>query len=69
MSNCLICFETINSVTTLVFCIRCNIKMHINCFDKYNINKGYTKCPHCQRIGVIGVLAEYLQTKSNQLQK
>lgn len=67
MSECLICYEIINNVTDLAFCGRCNIKMHIKCFDKYNIGRGYTKCPHCQMIGVIGIV-ENLINKSNKFE-
>ncbi len=53
---CFICYEINQSVPDYTFCTNCNIEMHKNCFDKYNINMNMnnTLCPHCQGIGVIG---------------
>ena len=55
MPECLICFESVTKRES-ASCIRCNIHMHDYCFDRYMGHRNYTKCPHCQRIGVIGIM-------------
>ena len=53
-SECLICWEKIDN-QELVTCVRCKIKIHKVCEDKYRTNKDYCKCPHCQRRGSLGI--------------
>ena len=43
-------------------CVRCNIKLHYNCYEKTSESEFYTKCINCNRIGSIG----YLNSKENQ---
>jgi excinuclease UvrABC ATPase subunit len=51
--NCLICWEETQK-HNLVECHRCHIKLHDYCHDTYSANRGYTVCPHCQRVGTLG---------------
>ena len=51
--KCLICWEKID-VTDLVECTRCNIYMHAHCEETFR-GKGHCKCPHCQRVGTLGI--------------
>lgn len=53
--ECFICWEKIDN-PRLVKCVRCKIKMHNNCENKYRCNKDYCKCPHCQRYGSLGII-------------
>jgi len=53
--TCLICWEQIN-IRELTKCVRCNISLHHLCEETYRGDKGYCKCPHCQRIGSLGSL-------------
>lgn len=53
--ECLICLDNINSIVKIK-CIRCNIYLHNDCFQIYNRDKKYTLCPHCQRVGVMGII-------------
>ena len=50
--KCLICLEDFDSQKWSK-CIRCNILLHNICEKTYRGQKGYCKCPHCQRIGTI----------------
>jgi hypothetical protein len=52
--TCLICWETINK-KQYVMCVQCNIVMHNICTNQLLKNKNYTQCPHCRRVGVLGV--------------
>lgn len=51
-----ICYYCDNEIpkNELTRCIRCNIKIHYNCFQQGN-NKKYTECPNCQKIGTLGI--------------
>jgi hypothetical protein len=51
--TCLICWENIDSKKWSK-CIKCNIVMHNSCEENYRGERGYCKCPHCQRAGTIG---------------
>jgi hypothetical protein len=55
--ECFICWEKLD-VKKHVKCVRCNISLHKTCESTYRNEKGYTKCPHCQRIGVLGALRQ-----------
>ena len=52
-TDCLICWDSIEHCEWTQ-CTRCNIYLHKNCEATYRSNKGYCKCPHCQRIGTLG---------------
>jgi hypothetical protein len=55
-NECLICWETNNNDDQdVVICLRCKIKIHKVCEDKYRGNKDYCKCPHCQQRGSLGI--------------
>lgn len=51
---CLICWENIENYKWTK-CLRCNITLHDICEETYRNQKGYCKCPHCQRIGSLGI--------------
>jgi hypothetical protein len=51
--TCLICWDEVHNMDRVI-CVRCNIKLHAYCEEIYRNNKGYCKCPHCQRIGTLG---------------
>ena len=53
-NTCLICWEQIEWID-LVFCTHCNISLHVYCEETYRNTRGYCKCPHCQRIGTLGI--------------
>ena len=53
--TCLICWEKISS-SIVTKCFICNILLHNDCEKIYRGEKGYCKCPHCQRIGTITCL-------------
>ena len=50
--ECLICWEHVQNIDC-VHCIQCNIQLHAYCEQQYRGEKGYCKCPHCQRIGTL----------------
>lgn len=51
---CATCSKKVDSKIN-VFCIRCNIVMHTECYDTIqNFNHTYTTCPNCNKIGVLG---------------
>ena len=52
VTDCLICWDDIESKEWTI-CTRCNIYLHNHCEETYRGNKGYCKCPHCQRIGTL----------------
>lgn len=52
--ECLICWESVDRAKWKQ-CVRCKIKMHHYCEEQYRNNKGFCKCPHCQRIGSLGI--------------
>ena len=52
--SCLICWDKIVENIDCVVYIRCNIKLHAYCEQRYRGEKGYCKCPHCQGIGTLG---------------
>lgn len=52
--NCLICWDEIDHIE-LVECTKCKIYMHSYCEEVFRGGKGYCKCPHCQRIGTLGI--------------
>ena len=52
--DCIICWEKIEKID-IVQCTRCNINLHAYCEQTYRGGKGYCKCPHCQRIGTLGM--------------
>ena len=51
-NTCLICWDNINTQT---WC-KCNITLHNLCEETYRGEKGYCECPHCRRVGTIGIL-------------
>ena len=53
--SCLICFGNI-STQKWVVCVICNIILHATCEEQWRGEKGYCKCPHCQRIGTLGMI-------------
>lgn len=53
--SCLICLENIIDNNWCV-CIRCKIQLHNTCEQQYRGKKGHTECPHCRRIGTMGVV-------------
>jgi hypothetical protein len=54
-TTCLICWDNIDD-KKWTKCIYCNILLHISCEERYRGSKGYCECPHCRRIGTIGVI-------------
>ena len=53
-TTCTICAKKVDSEIS-VLCIRCNIVMHTECYDaNKNPNNGYTTCPNCNKVGVLG---------------
>ena len=60
-NNCLICFENV-TMQQCVICIRCNIVLHKTCEKQWRGEKGHTKCPHCQKIGVMGCFLKNIYT-------
>ena len=63
--DCLICWETVDN-TKWTQCVRCKIKMHDYCEEIYRNNKGFCKCPHCQRIGSLGIYHKFpINTNNN----
>jgi len=57
--ECLICLENISN-QKYVICVYCNILLHSTCEERFRRDKGYCKCPHCQKVGSIGVKEEFL---------
>ena len=55
--KCHICKKDIVNVIDLVKCVRCNIKIHYDCEEKYRIinNNNYCECPNCYKIGTLGI--------------
>ena len=51
-NTCLICWDNINTQT----CVKCNITLHNLCEETYRGEKEYCECPHCRRVGTIGIL-------------
>ena len=54
-NTCLICWDNINTQTWCK-CVKCNITLHNLCEETYRGEKGYCECPHCRRVGTIGIL-------------
>jgi hypothetical protein len=50
-NECFICWEKMKKDQNHITCIHCNIILHIKCEDVYTSKKGYSKCPHCTKIG------------------
>ena len=51
---CAICNKNID-IRNLLMCIRCNISLHDSCYDiATKLNKTFTRCPLCNRIGCVG---------------
>ena len=61
--KCLICWDQID-VTDLIECTRCNIHMHAYCEETFRGGKGYCKCPHCQRVGTLGISVPHRISKN-----
>jgi len=55
--KCYICKKDIEKLNDLVKCVRCNIKIHYDCEEKYRIinNNNYCACPNCYKIGTLGI--------------
>ena len=51
--TCLICWDEIGHRDWST-CVRCHIYLHNHCEQTLRGNQGYTKCPHCQRVGCLG---------------
>jgi hypothetical protein len=64
--NCLICWDEVDHIE-LVQCMRCNIHLHAYCEETYRGGKGYCKCPHCQRIGTLGVSEIVRKSKDKEV--
>lgn len=54
--KCWDCHTSISSYD-LIKCVRCHTKLHYMCYtNNYeNLDKGYTQCPQCLKIGTMGV--------------
>jgi len=52
--KCLICWDELEPEKHVV-CVYCNIALHRDCDTKNRGEKNYTQCPHCQRVGCLGV--------------
>ena len=50
--ECLICYDAMLKCND-VKCIRCDISIHSKCEKMYRNERGYSRCPHCQRIGTL----------------
>ena len=61
---CLICWENINN-NKWTKCIKCNITLHDRCEETYRGELLYCKCPHCQRIGTLGIFTIWTQNIVN----
>ena len=56
--ECLICWESVDHAKWTQ-CVRCKIKMHDYCEEIYRNTKEFCKCPHCQRIGSLGIYHKF----------
>lgn len=53
INRCLICWDDI-LYGPAAKCLQCNIHMHTHCEKQWRGDKGYCKCPHCSKVGLIG---------------
>jgi uncharacterized protein with PIN domain len=53
---CLICWNSIDN-NRWTKCLSCNIILHDICEETYRGERGYCKCPHCQKVGSLGTYA------------
>lgn len=53
MAGCFICDSGGNLEA---YCIMCDARFHSECESMYRGNKGYCKCPNCNRIGTLGII-------------
>lgn len=50
--DCFVCWEKIKR-NDYVTCSQCNIIIHTFCEEQYIYKKGYSKCPHCTKLGTL----------------
>ncbi len=57
VDECIICWDNIETQNKVI-CTRCNISLHVYCeeVDRCVRAREYCKCPHCQRIGTLGII-------------
>ena len=56
--KCLICWEYVLQGPA-VQCLQCNIIIHTHCEEKWRDDKGYCKCIHCGKVGLLGTITQH----------